>query len=96
VSKATEDKLSALHGTVADVLSEQLRETMVVVDEDTGEEKEVLLASPAIIAQAIKFLKDNDITTSVADDDNMSELDDLLKKKREKRGLRLVAEKANV
>ena len=39
----------------------------------------------------IVFLKDNDITASIADDENMNELDDMLKRKREKRGLRLAS-----
>jgi hypothetical protein len=89
MSKASDEALGELHGAVASVLSEQLRERVNMTDEDTGESKEVYLASPAVLAQAIKFLKDNDITASIADDENLSELDDLLKRKREKRGLRL-------
>ena len=90
MSKATEDKLSALHGTVAGVLMEALSDRITIVSEETGEEKEIPAASPAMVAQAIKFLKDNDITAAIEEDENLSGLSDMLQQKREKRGLRLV------
>ena len=92
MAKATEEKLSELHGVVATVLKDQLSETVIIADEDTGETKEIYTAAPATLAQAIKFLKDNDITASVEDDQNLNDLQELLRKKqtnREGRGLRL-------
>ena len=91
MARSTEHELSELHGTIARVLRSQLEETVTFTDEN-GIEKEVATATPATLGVAIKFLKDNDITASIADDENLNELDDLLKKKREKRGLRLVSE----
>lgn len=90
MSKAAEKELSELHGIVARVLRSQLEDT-IVVSED-GETKELPTASPAVIAQAIKFLKDNDITATVEDDENLSALEEALKAKREKRRLRVVGE----
>jgi len=85
MSKSTEKELSELHGAVARVLKNQLEETIVITDEN-GEQKEVAVATPATLGVAIKFLKDNDITASVEDDDNLGELSDMLKQKRENRG----------
>ena len=90
MSKATEDKLSNLHGKVAQVLMEQLEDTISIVDE-SGEERAIPSASPATLAQAIKFLKDNEVTATIEEDENLNGLADMLKEKREKRGLRLVA-----
>ena len=90
MSKSTEKELSELHGTVARVLARQIAEEITIVDEH-GETQKVHTASPATLGVAIKFLKDNDITTSIADDENLSELDELLKSKRDKRKLRLVS-----
>jgi hypothetical protein len=90
MSKATEGKLSKLHGKVAQVLMEQLEDTISIVDE-SGEEREIPSASPATLAQAIKFLKDNEVTATIEEDENLNGLADMLKEKREKRGLRLVA-----
>lgn len=73
--KATEDVLNKLHGQVA------INLISAVTDDEV---------SPAMMAQAIKFLKDNDITASIADDENMSSLAEELKKKRENRKLRIV------
>lgn len=91
MAKGSESQLSELHGVIAKVLKDQLSERITITDEETGEEREIYTATPATLAQAIKFLKDNDITVSVEDDENLSELDELLKKKREKRTLRLAA-----
>ncbi len=75
--KATEDFLSQLHGRVAQTLMEQL------CDEEV---------KPAMVAQAVKFLKDNDITVSISEDENMTALDEMLKQHREKRKLRIVGD----
>ncbi len=91
MSKGTETQLSELHGIVAEVLRKQLEETVDITNEETGVTETVMTATPATLGVAIKFLKDNDITSSIEDDDNLQELDELLKKKREGRGLRLAA-----
>ena len=90
MARSTEQELSALHGEVARVLISQLSETITMTDEN-GESSVVAVATPATLGVAIKFLKDNDITASIADDENMNELDEMLKRKREKRGLRLAS-----
>lgn len=92
MSKSTEQELSELHGTVARVLKTQLTETIEVTNEDTGEKEQLLTATPAVLSAAIKFLKDNDITASVAEDENLGDLEELLAQKRNKRKLRLVGE----
>lgn len=81
---ATESELNILHSLVAKMLREQLESTMEV-DIGDGETKEVSMATPAMFAQAIKFLKDNNITTTAETDDNLAELKDVLEHK-QKRG----------
>ena len=95
MSKSTEKELSELHGVVAKVLKAQLEEEITVTDED-GTEQVLRTASPATISAAIKFLKDNDITSSVDDDENMSGLAETLERQRaareeRKEKLRLVS-----
>jgi transcriptional regulator with PAS, ATPase and Fis domain len=90
MSKSTESELSELHGLVARVLTKQLSEEITVTDE-TGATQVINTATPATLGVAIKFLKDNDITTSVEDDDNMSDLKELLDEKRKKRSVRLAS-----
>jgi hypothetical protein len=90
MSKSTEDELSSLHGAIAQVLIDQIKETIVITEED-GAEKEIYTVTPATLGVAIKFLKDNDITASIADDENLGELEEMLQVKREKRGLRLAS-----
>jgi ABC-type Zn uptake system ZnuABC Zn-binding protein ZnuA len=75
MSKATEDQLNLLHGIV----------TQKLIDEISDEE-----CSPAMMAQAIKMLKDNDVTASIHQDEGMHTLSDALKAKRDKRKLRIV------
>jgi hypothetical protein len=86
MSKASETKLSTLHGKVAEVLTAQLdhTEAETIFDEDgnsmeTGER--VHTASPATIAAAIKFLKDNQITCDIEQSENMNNLRESLSKK---------------
>lgn len=73
--KASEEVLNNLHGVVATTLALALGEEEVQV---------------GMMAQAIKFLKDNDITASMSDDENLHTLSDALKEKRSKRKLRIV------
>ena len=56
---ATEKALGELHATIANVLMEQIK---------SGE------ANTAIINAAIKFLKDNNITCSLEDNDDLAYL----------------------
>lgn len=88
MSKATENKLGELHGTVATVLNHQLThtepETRINEEGEYEETGEVVhTASPATIAAAIKFLKDNQITCDIKTDTNMNNLRETLKKKQQ-------------
>lgn len=86
---ATESELNALHSVVAKTINEQLTATMQV-DMGDGETKEVSMATPALLAQAIKFLKDNNITATPDEDENLAELKDLLESKQKRGRLHLV------
>ena len=86
MSKASEQLLGDLHGAVATVLTSQVlvQEEVCEFDDDgktvsTGEME--YSASPATLATAIKFLKDNQITCDIKVDKNMSNLADALGKK---------------
>tara|TARA_R110000851_G_scaffold10998_1_gene38950 strand:+ start:1035 stop:1352 length:318 start_codon:yes stop_codon:yes gene_type:complete len=86
MAKGSEGVLSDLHGAVATVLTHQvLMEEEIQelnldgVPEGTGEME--YSASPALIATAIKFLKDNSITCDIKVDTNMGNLADALSKK---------------
>jgi len=85
MSKAAETELSDLHGLVAQVLKTKLGETMTITNDD-GSVQTVSVATPADIAVAVKFLKDNDITASVADDDNLADLRETLQANQNRRG----------
>lgn len=86
MSKASEDKLGALHNAVAQVLTAQVSHQ---VEETTFDEEGnevgtgvmVYTAPPATLAAAIKFLKDNQITCDVEVDENMNNLREALAKK---------------
>src|SRR5690606_23441380 len=76
ISKATVGDLSELHGVVARELTRRINQNE---------------ASAADIGAAIKFLKDNAITASIEDNDDMQALKDKLEDRARKRsGLRLV------
>lgn len=84
--KASEDRLSELHGAVATVLTTQvLHEEQEVKINAEGElvptGNTVYTASPATLAAAIKFLKDNNITCDIETHKEMSQLRDKLKEK---------------
>lgn len=86
MSKANEKKLGDLHGAVATVLNAQISHQQEDMDFDAdGNEvptgNMVYTASPATIAAAIKFLKDNQITCDVEVDENMNNLRESLAKK---------------
>tara|TARA_R110002020_G_scaffold375177_1_gene586394 strand:- start:82 stop:396 length:315 start_codon:yes stop_codon:yes gene_type:complete len=86
MSKASEKLLGELHGAVAKVLTDQVLVQEEVQELDlegvpvgTGEME--FTASPATLATAIKFLKDNSITCDIKVDKNMGNLAEALGKK---------------
>lgn len=88
-NKATESKLSALHGAVADVLTSQItRQVEDVKYDEEGNEiptgDMVYVASPATIAVAVKFLKDNNITADMEMNENLNSLRDTLANKQKR------------
>ena len=78
MTKATEQDLGDLHGKLTRVLSDNLE------NEDGP--------SPSILSIAVKFLKDNEITCSIKDNQDMDSLNESLKAKRAKRKLRIVGD----
>tara|TARA_R110002020_G_C16254669_1_gene770069 strand:+ start:860 stop:1195 length:336 start_codon:yes stop_codon:yes gene_type:complete len=86
MSKAKETELTALHAAVAQVLTAQV---IAESEETTFDESGIMVptgnmvftASPATIAAAIKFLKDNQITADIETDENLSNLKEKLAKK---------------
>jgi len=85
-STATETKLGALHGKVADVLSARLDHQAedTTFDEngvEVGTGEMVYDCSTQDIAAAIKFLKDNQITADIETDSQMGNLKEKLAKK---------------
>ena len=83
MSKIDDSNLNALHEVLAAVLVEQVEARAQFTDED-GVEHDISTASPAMLAVAAKFLKDNNITCSVEDDTNLGRLDELLSNKTKK------------
>lgn len=86
MSKASETKLAALHGAVAEVLTAQVthKEELTTFDGEGNEVatgQEVYSATPATMAAAIKFLKDNSITCDIETNKNMNNLKEVLDKK---------------
>jgi len=86
MTKASESKLAALHNAVATVLTEQVlhEEEETEFDgegESIGTGVMVKTATPALLATAARFLKDNDITCDVEQDENLSGLKDVLANK---------------
>ena len=83
MSKASETLLGELHGAVAKVLTDQILVTEEVQELDAdgmpyGTGEVAYSASPATLATAIKFLKDNSITCDVKVDQNMGNLAEAL------------------
>lgn len=74
MSRATEDQLNLIHKLLA------AAHISVLSDEPTAGD----------LQAAAKFLKDNDITASIENNDDMLELEESLKRKREKRKLRVI------
>ena len=76
-NKASESALGSLHSRVAEVLIDNL-------ETEDG-------PIPSIISIAVKFLKDNEITCSIQDNQDMSALNNALQAKRAKRKLKIVS-----
>lgn len=86
MSKATEHALGELHGAIAKVLTDQITMQEEVQELDLegmpfGTGEMAYTASPATLATAIKFLKDNSITCDIRVDKNMGGLAEALAKK---------------
>jgi|TARA_B110000908_G_C10025796_1_gene345013 hypothetical protein len=99
MAKATESKLAALHQAVAQVLTEQVlhEEEETTFDgegETVGTGMMIKTATPALLATAARFLKDNDITCDVEQDENMSGLKDILSNKQRHSRLKDATEEA--
>ena len=97
--KSTEGRLAALHSAVAEVLIEQVlhEEEETTFDgegETVGTGLMMKTATPALLATAARFLKDNDITCDVEQDENMSGLKDLLSNKQRHSRLKDATEEA--
>jgi len=88
--KVTDQELGGLHAALAMVIRHQVEAKADWVTED-GEHQEMFTASPALLAVAAKFLKDNDITCSVDDDSNLGRLDEILSGKQKQGRLSLAS-----
>lgn len=75
MSKASADEMAALHGLVARQLREILENGVKVQTKDG--DIETIPAPAAFMAQAIKFLKDNNISSAAGEAD-MNELQQTL------------------
>jgi len=73
MSKATLDKLNALHGAVADVLAEGLEACAPAATEDDDGEFKLIGYDARLVGQAMTFLKDNDITVDLDTGADISE-----------------------
>jgi len=99
MSKASESKLALLHAAVANVLTEQVLHEEEETSFD-GEGETVMTgvmvktATPALLATAARFLKDNDITCDVEQDENMSNLSEALGRKQKHSRLQDASEAA--
>lgn len=96
MTSATEKELSDLHKKVAKVLLNQLEsndKAKYLLNEYNAELPEEVLeylykqtdASPALLTVVTKFLKDNNITAVVEEDETLSELDKRLAAKKQRR-----------
>lgn len=94
MSRATEDKLGALHGSVADALLTSITQSskataLLLKHEELPDEVRRFLEDcsevhPSLLTVATKFLKDNNISCDASEDDSLSELEAELKKNRKR------------
>ncbi len=99
MTKASETKLAALHNAVAQVLTEQVLHEEEETNFDgegeiVGTGNMVKTASPALLATAARFLKDNDITCDIEQDENLNGLRDVLANKQRHSRLKDAKEEA--
>lgn len=89
---ADERRLGALHEAITSALLEACKGEVLpgYTDPETGEEvpDKVLPPSAAILAVGAKFLKDNQITCVPAKDNQLGELEEILKARQHKRANR--------
>lgn len=89
--RATEGDLGNCHGTLAQVITEQLlyKDPMISYDEDGNmvEGEDRFVASPALINAARGFLKDNAIVTDLSTGENIIALTEAFAE-RERKGIR--------
>lgn len=83
MSKATEDKMNKLHGQLAETLTTMVKvRTVIRTDKEGNEYEEDVDPSPAALAVAAKFLKDNAVTMTPEQSTAVDELEDALTKRR--------------
>ena len=98
MSKATDKLLGELHGRLAKSMlgALQASEQAAALLEEYGEELPGAVqaflvktadANPALLTAVAKFLKDNKITCAIEDSEEMSELEQRLAKKRERKSV---------
>lgn len=82
MSKATESELSELHGTIARGLTEIIKEGVLIPVK--GQEEPIKTAAPAAyFGVAVALLKNNNITADPTKNEELSELNQLLQKRRQ-------------
>jgi len=95
MSRATEDKLGLLHGSVAEALitsiSQSSRATALLIKHEELPDdvrrflEECSEVHPSLLTVATKFLKDNNISCDASEDESLSELQKELDKNRNKK-----------
>lgn len=100
MSRASEDKLGRLHEQLAEVLTECIKpQDVEEVDKETGQPtgKTIrLMPSPAHLAVAAKFLKDNEITATRGQSDALEKLTAAQQANRERRAQRAALNKRDL
>lgn len=90
MARASEEKLAGLHDKLCDTLSTMIEVRTVKQMDKDGEVHEVALdPSPAALAVAAKFLKDNNITATPDQSNRLGEVADQLAARRAKRKVNL-------
>lgn len=85
MSKATEDDLGGLHGQLARTLTGMIQvRTRIKVDKEGNQVEEEVEPSPAALAVAAKFLKDNNITAAPSQSTDVEDLEKSLAERRRK------------
>jgi len=90
MKRASETQLGQLHEVLAMVIRSQIEDKVEFVNEE-GELIENYTASPALLAVAAKFLKDNQITVAIENDTNLDEIQSILANKSKKGRLALAS-----